>query len=170
MAWTQDGMAYVATDTTSNEQLYLTGSYASAAAGLGLVDTTSGVLSPIGQYPGALRGASAELTGTGDGRLFGLFTVSPVTLVEIEPQTGAVVSQTQFPDLALSNASSFAFSFWGGKFYFYTYPNAGSSSTNVSEYDPSTRTLDASFMIDVGIVVVGAGVSTCAPVVPRPPR
>jgi len=169
--WAQDGMAYVTSDAGPDlEHLYLAGSYASAAAGLGLINTTTGSLTPIGQYPGILHGVSAELTGTGDGRLFGFFDLSPVSLAEIDRKSGAILSQTPLAGLALSSASSFAFSFWGGRFYFYTYPNAGSSSTNVAEYDPMSGSLDASFMTDIGFIVVGAGVSTCAPLVPPMPR
>ncbi|MEO7035629.1 MAG: hypothetical protein ABI548_17020 [Polyangiaceae bacterium] len=169
--WAQDGMAYVASDAGSEvENLYLTGSYASAAAGLGVVNTATGTLTPIAQYTGTLHAASAELTGTGDGRLFGLFAVSPANLAQIERGTGTILSQTPLPGLALSSASSFAFSFWGGRFYFYTYPNPGSSSTNVAEYDPTTGSFNASFMTDIGFVIVGAGVSTCAPLVQPSPK
>jgi hypothetical protein len=50
------------------------------------------------------------------------------------------------------------------------YPNAGSSSTNVAEYDPISGSLNASFMTNIGFIVVGAGVSTCAPLVQPMPR
>jgi hypothetical protein len=169
--WAQDGMAYVTSDAGPGlENLYLTGSYQAAAAGLGLIAPATGTLTPIGQYTGILHGASAELTGTGDGRLFGLFDLSPVSLAQIDPRNGAVLSQTLLTGLALSSASSFAFSFWGGRFYFYTYPNAGSSSTNVAEYDPISGSLNASFMTNIGFIVVGAGVSTCAPLIQPMPR
>lgn len=169
-AWTQVGMAYVAGNPSMPEALYVAGSYASAGAGLASVDTTTGVLTPIGQYNASLTLTSAELTGTGDGRLFGFFVQSPPLLGGINPANASILSQTTLSTVTLTSASSFAFSFWGGRFYFYTYPNTNSTSTDVAEYDPTTGTLDPSYMTDIGFVIVGAGVSTCAPVVPPIPK
>jgi hypothetical protein len=170
-AFTQVGMAYVAPTASTQEALYVAGAYESAGSGLASVDTTSGLLTPIGLYSGSLVGASAELTGTGDGRLFGFFVQSPPILGQIDPTTGNVLSQTTLSTVTLTAESSFAFSFWGGRFYFYTYPNtSGSSSTDVSEYDPTTGMLDPTYMTDIGFTIVGAGVSTCAPVVPPIPK
>jgi hypothetical protein len=170
-AFTQVGMAYVAATASTDEALYVAGAYQSAGSGLASVDTTSGSLTPIGLYSGSLVGASAELTGTGDGRLFGFFVQSPPILGQIDPTTGNILSQTTLSTVTLTAASSFAFSFWGGRFYFYTYPNtSGSSTTDVSEYDPTTGTLNPTYMTDIGFTIVGAGVSTCAPVVPPIPK
>ena len=56
-----------------------------------------------------------------------------------------------------------AFSFWGGHFYLYTSQQMG---TTVTDYDPSSGSINPSFMPNIGFDIVGAGVSTCAPTVP----
>ncbi len=50
--------------------------------GLGTIDLTTMTLTPIGAYTGPAAGYNAELTGSGDGRLFGFFTTSA------RPRTG----------------------------------------------------------------------------------
>ena len=42
-------------------------------------------LTTLGDFSGDLQGQGAELTGTGDGRLFGFFTTQPnATLAQID--------------------------------------------------------------------------------------
>lgn len=60
----------------------------------------------------------AEMTGTGDGRLFAFGGVMPSKLVEIDPDDGTIVEVMPLPGLARTNASAFAF--FGGDFYFFT--------------------------------------------------
>jgi len=169
--WSQDGMTYVTTDASAGlEAFYLKGSHTSGGAGLGLADTATGTVMPIGHYTSNLHEISAELTGTGDGRLFGLFDLNPVTIAEIDRSSAAILSQTPLRELVLNSSSSFAFSFWGGRFYFYTFTDTGGPSSNVAEYDPMSGSLEGSFMTNIGFVIVGAGVSTCAPLLPPVPR
>jgi hypothetical protein len=105
------------------------------------------------------RDARAELTGTGDGRLFGFFTTNPATLAEIDPETGGKRSVRRLA--GVTRVSAWAFSFWGGDFYLY-WSREGESShvTRVSGSDGSLHEL----LHDVGFRIVGAGVSTCAPI------
>jgi hypothetical protein len=100
------------------------------------------------------RGRPWELTGTADARLIGFWT-SPVTIGQIDKTTAAVISQTPLP--AIAPAGGFAFSFWGGDFWLFT---AG----NVYQYTPPTAT--APSVATYPFTVVGAGVSTCAPLTP----
>ena len=61
--------------------------------------------------------------------------------------------------------SSYAFSFYAGDFYLYAAPGAlGQATSKVIHYDPVTKTADQGYLPDAGITIVGAGVSTCAPV------
>ena len=59
---------------------------------------------------------------------------------------------------------AWAFAFWGGHFWLFTNPNMMGSS-QVDRYDPSANTTTTE-VNSVGFRIVGAGVSTCAPVTP----
>jgi hypothetical protein len=166
--WYRLGMGFStdAADGTA-ETLYVAGTGASGFAnspGLGKIDLGSFTLSSVGQFGGdsALRGQSAELTGTGDARLFGFFTTSPVRVAQIDKTSGAVVSDTKVTGVPTPQA--WAFSFWGGSFYLYT--SDGLSGSTVTKVDATTMTVDSSYQLTAPAVIDGAGVSTCAPLTP----
>ena len=134
--------------------------------GLGKLSLTSQTLSPIGPFSGALSGQNAELTGTGDGRLYGFFTTTPIQVAQIDKTTGATSNVVPLSGVELPNY--WAFSFWGGDFYLYTCPSDPARTTNVTHYSPSTGTTDTAYMTNIGFRIVGAGVSTCAPTTAPP--
>lgn len=152
------------------EQLFITGTgdpLGGSSPGLGRIDLMKNNVVPVGQFTGALNGQNAELTGTGDARLFGFFTTSPVEVAEINKQSGAIVTTKQLPKV--ETPAAWAFSFWGGDFYLYTAPDQLSDpnrTTNVSRYRPSDGSTDPAYMTNIGFTIVGAGVSTCAPIEP----
>jgi hypothetical protein len=169
--WYRLGMGF-ATDTAdgTSETLYIAGTgdpLGGNGPGLGKIDFATGTVIPVGQFTGDLSGKNAELTGTGDAKLFGFFTTTPVEVAELDKMTGAVVSSTELP--TVETPFAWAFSFWGGDFYLYTapdpiaYPNR---TSNVTHYVPADGTADTIYMTNVGFRIVGAGVSTCAPVEP----
>ncbi|WP_155798306.1 hypothetical protein [Sorangium cellulosum] len=159
--WSRLGMGFSSDlSRPEAEQLFVAGTTSTPGIGLGRIDGSS--LTPVGEFSGSLRGKSAELTGTGDGRLFGFFTTSPVQLAEIDKETGDIIEAT--PLRGIETPSAWAFSFWGGDFYFYTAPQSASRTTNVSRYRPSDGSIDTAYMTNIGFRIVGAGVSTCAPV------
>jgi hypothetical protein len=127
-----------------------------AAGGLGRVENGERVV-PIGSFDGHLEGKLAELTGTGDGRLFGFFATRPATLAEINPKTAAILSERRLPQI--TSASAWAHAFWGGRFYlFWSRAGEGSTVSRV-DIDGHLETLGRS----PRLTIVGAGVSTCAP-------
>jgi len=135
--------------------------------GLGRIDFASNGLVPIGQFTGALSGQSGELTGTGDARLFGFFTTTPVQVSEIDKASGATAQPKALA--GVETPAAWAFSFWGGDFYLYTAPDPTldpTRTTNVTHYNPKDGTTDTSYMTNIGFTIVGAGVSTCAPLEP----
>jgi hypothetical protein len=75
-------------------------------------------------------------------------------------------------DVMLSGVAppaDWAFSFWGGAFYLYAAPgNNASGNSSVIRYDPTTGVVDTTYVADVGFQIIGAGVSTCAPVIINP--
>jgi hypothetical protein len=154
--WAQVGMGYSTVNTGSNvETLYV----ASIATGdLGLVDFGQNNVGPIGPFTGMVAGQGAELTGTGDGRLFGYFTTTPVYVAQIDKMNGSTPNPV--PMTGVQTPLDWAFSFWGGHFYLYSSQGNGSS---VTDYDPTTGTINTSYITQVGFDIVGAGVSTCAP-------
>ena len=167
--WFRLGMGF-STDTANgtSEQLFVTGTgNAGSSPGLGRVDFASNTVVDVGPFTGPLKGQNAELTGTGDARLFGFFTTSPVQVAEINKASGAVLMTAKLPQV--ETPSAWAFSFWGGDFYLYTAPDPlqkPNRTTNVSKYHPLDGSTDPAYMNNIGFTIVGAGVSPCAPVAP----
>lgn len=127
--------------------------------GLATLDTTSLTLSFVGPFSPPIRGP--ELTGTGDGRLFGFYTNptgSGSHIVQIDRSTGAILQ-----DYALQIGTpndGYAFAFWGGVFWVFTF-SGPTLPTIVTRFDPVT--LSETMVAGMAEGVVGAGVSTCAP-------
>jgi hypothetical protein len=159
----QVGMGF-ATDMVggTTETLYLDGI---GGAGLARVDMSNNTVVPIGTFSmdPNLSGQSAELTGTGDARLFGYFTTFPsVRVAQLDKTTGQAINDV--PLTGVSPPSDWAFSFWGGDFYLYAAPgNNSTGNSSVIHYAPASNTVDQSYVADVGFIIIGAGVSTCAP-------
>jgi len=162
-SFTKFGMGF-ATETKggSTEVLYLSDSN---GAGLAKLNTATLALSFIGPYTGDLAGTTSELTGTGDGKLYGFFVTSPAQIGEISKATGDIIDAK--PLVGVYAGSAWAFSAYGGDFYIYTaaadgnLPRNGTGS-DVTRYRPS----DGSVTVvkpHIGFKIVGAGVSTCAP-------
>jgi len=165
-SYTQVGMGF-STDAvgSTSETLYVDGI---GGAGLAKIDMATKTLVPLGAFSGdaALTSGSAELTGTGDARLFGYFTTSPnVRVAQINKASGAILSDFELK--GVSPPSDWAFSFWGGDFYLYAAPGSNASgNSSVIHYAPGTSAVDPTYVADVGFTIIGAGVSTCAPVTP----
>jgi hypothetical protein len=134
--------------------------------GVAKIDLSTYTLSLIGDYSGALKGSGAELTGTGDGRLFGFFTTSPAHLATIDKSKGATSAVIALN--GVSTGTDWAFSFWGGDFWFYTADNSlnTSDTTNVTRLKAATDNSLSVVKQQIGFRIVGAGVSTCAPTTP----
>ncbi|MBX3232036.1 MAG: hypothetical protein KIT84_20025 [Labilithrix sp.] len=149
----------------SNEVLFLSDN---GGGGLAKLDTRTLKLSFVGAYTGALEGKTSELTGTGEGKLYGFFVTAPAQIAEISKGTGEILSTKELPDVYAGNA--WAFSFYGGDFYIYTSsegngggpPRAGGGGSDVTRYRPSDGSVEI-VKRKVGFKIVGAGVSTCAP-------
>ena len=129
--------------------------------GLAHIDTTALQLTPIGQYD-QLKGLTAEMTGTGDARLFAAFEGTPYTVAEIDKQTAHIISVA--PQTAINypaGSTSLAFAAWGGDFWLFVGPGG---TTDVYQYQPSTKATTK--RVTESFEIVGAGVSTCAPTGP----
>lgn len=155
------GMGF-ATDLASGDtdSLYLSNAESPA---LGRVNMGNGSVLAVGALPGG-----AEFTGNAKGELWGFFPdQSPPAVLQLDKNTGAPLST--IPLAGLPNGTSygayaFAFANWGGSFYIFYYVDGLDDSTNVWKLDADGTLVK--LIANVGPVIVGAGVSTCAPVEP----
>lgn len=158
--FTTFGMGFSTNTPDPGETLYVAEiHFNSPSLGLGKIDTDTLELTPIGPFS-ENPGFSLEMTGSGDGRLFGYFLDNPGPgghVVEIEKTSGKILSSTAV-SVGVGSAA-LAFATWGGQFYIFTSPGMG--TTDVDRFNPNDGTVTHITTIDV--TVVGAGVSTCAP-------
>jgi hypothetical protein len=151
------GMGFVADAPGSTSETLYIGSY--SGTGIAKIDTQTLQVIPVGNYD-TISGA-AEITGTGDARLFAFFTGAPVTIAELDKSNGHVLSKAPQPSVSIG--SGWAFAFWGGDFWLFTAPLG---SSQITQYKPATS-MTTVVVPDVGgFTIVGAGVSTCAPIKP----
>ena len=153
------GMGFATNSIGPTETLYIAGdSQDNGAAGIARVDTNNFGLTFVGD-PGF---SAAELTGTGDGRLFAFYRQTesdPDSWIgEIDTTNGQVLGERHFP--TVDQGQGWAFAFWGGDFYMFHAPN---SQTIVTRWRPADDSVTDVATAPPGVNIVGAGVSTCAP-------
>jgi hypothetical protein len=136
--------------------------------GLGKVDTSTWTLTRIGMgYTSSAAGYNAELTGSGQSpvsghTLFGFFTTTPSDYGPIDTKLGTTDNPAPTTESSVNiGTGGYAFSFYGGDFYFYTAP---SGNTAPQHFTSSTGMVTTGAMLN--FVIVGAGSSTCVPSVP----
>ncbi|WP_437735684.1 hypothetical protein [Sorangium sp. So ce1335] len=132
---------------------------------LGVFDTQRHTITSLGG--GA--GGDADLTGTGDGRLFGFERGAPgetAFLSEYTRTTGATRARTPLPGLAIHEGATWAFATWGGDFWFFlSNPDpSGVITSSIHRFDPGSDAPPALVRDDLTVQIIGAGVSTCAPI------
>jgi hypothetical protein len=159
------GMGYVANTADAGETLFVAEANVMAATtkpnslGLATIDTTSLQLGFVGAFNPAIPGP--ELTGTANGSLFAFYTNATGTgshIVQVDRLSAMVVADS--PLVVGDPTDAYAFGFWGGQFWVFTSP-AGSGSSQVTRFDPTTsEEIPATTFPEI---IVGAGVSTCAP-------
>jgi hypothetical protein len=153
------GMGYVGNSSVdAGETLYVAANSIGNPAPmvLGTINTTTFTLNIVGSF----QPVSAELTGTGDGRLFAFWAPggegTPGSAVsQVDPATAQIIATTPLP--TVTQGEGWAFAFWGGDFYLFT----GTGSSDITRFDPIANTVTV--VGSVPNLIVGAGVSTCAP-------
>ncbi|HVH46418.1 MAG TPA: hypothetical protein VM925_28950 [Labilithrix sp.] len=158
------GMGFATNSIGPTETLYVAGDDRTDDQGVpgarGLAQITPGTfsLNPVGDFSPLIE--QAELTGTGDGRLFAFYTkgnASPPSYIgEINPSTAAVVGERRFD--FVDQGQGWAFAYWGGDFYMFHAPGG---TTRVTRWRPSDDSITQ--VATTPLRIVGAGVSTCAP-------
>jgi hypothetical protein len=166
--FTTFGMGFSTDGSAAGDSLFVIGCQVGEGVekgfGLGRIDTTTLTATTIGTLGANMAGKCGELTGTGDGRLYGLFAGVPATLGKIESATSNTTVEKSLASVKTDADSAYAFSFWGGDFWFYTARDQASSK--VTRYKAASDGTIADVVPDVGFTIVGAGVSTCAPTGP----
>jgi hypothetical protein len=125
---------------------------------LATIDPTTFALKVVGNLPASVQ--RAELTGTGAGDLFGFYQSGSPSVVDsigqIDKTSAKITNQSTLA--GVTQGHGWAFAFWGGDFYTFTAPQDG---TVVTRFRPTDKTIVT--VAQRSDVVVGAGVSTCAP-------
>ena len=164
--FTAFGMGFATNSVGPTESLFVAGSTgmnAGMSRGLASIDVATFNLTPVGNFIPDI--ANAELTGTGDGRLFAFYNkqtnpqggnLPPSFIGEIDTSNAHVIAETAFP--TVGQGTGWAFAFWGGDFYMFTAPGA---SSDVTRWRPSDNSVNV--VASLPTRIVGAGVSTCAP-------
>jgi hypothetical protein len=172
LGFTTFGMGFVSdSQNMGTETLYITQADVSPSDDqLGAIDTTQSppALSLVGHYNGGMGKpppfvGAADATGTGDGRLFGFFRTNPPQIAQIDKSTAQILGVAQLPGVTIGMA--WAFAFWGGTFWLFTWDGLSTTGSMLQQYDPMANKVTM-VSSGLGVVVVGAGVSTCAPLVP----
>ena len=152
------GMGFVFDPSTGVDTLYIAGTDStgySTQSELATVSFPSLLVTPVGTTDGM-----PELTGTGDGSLWGFFpegtsATGLATLSRLDPASGATLESYTYKDL--TGNDNWAMKFWGGSFWIFL----NNSIYKVKRDAPET--IAPVILNNSGRRIVGAGVSTCAP-------
>lgn len=175
--WKNYGMAFASDgEGGGGEHLYLADATGFAVGNLGVdkglarVNSETGKIEPLGQWdnPTIVKRGGLDLSGRGDGKLFafvvdGSAAGSPL-VAEIGKEDAKILSTATQATLP-NQINAWAFAHWGGSLYLFHASGAGANS-KVSKYTPggSTNVVVANSKYRI----VGAGVSTCAPIIEPP--
>jgi hypothetical protein len=155
------GMGF-STDTPggATETLYVGGgaSQTQTSFTFASIDLATMTATPIGT-----QSQLPEMTGTGSAELWGFMTdAASARVVRFDKATGVVGTTYMQPTLAGTN-TGYAFAHWGGDYWVFLIKNA-EPSTTVYQIDGATGAIVGTTPT-TGRTIVGAGVSTCAPIV-----
>jgi hypothetical protein len=150
------GMAFVADAPGSSHDTLYVADDGHTSLGVSKLDPTTLTLTAPVPFDGT--NGRFDLTGTGDGHVFGFDAHPPARLVEIDPATGKITREKSLG--TLSGESAWAVSqYWGS---FYIFSAAFGAHSQVTRFEWSTGKSEI-ISADVGFTIVGAGVSSCAP-------
>ncbi len=146
------------------EQLYVLGGspggFTMGPNKLATIDLNTFKLTSIAKLSPIVFGA--DLSGNGNGELWGFFAgTSPPSVRQLDKTNANVGKAYLLPAADFDGIASWAFASWGGDFYLFSL--AGSQTkTAVFKLDGATG-VTTKVINNFGYVVVGAGVSSCAP-------
>jgi hypothetical protein len=156
------GMGFVGNPDGLTDTLYVAADEGTnVASRLAKIDVRTLQMTVVGRFfPQTV--AMAELSGTGDGRLFAFYTIHGATSSAVAQVDTTTAQVTANDDLVnLPQGGGWAFAFWGGDFYLFTAPGGLGAGSQVTRFRPSDGSQAVVAMLPT--TIVGAGVSTCAP-------
>lgn len=162
------GMGFVSDSKGSTtEKLYIFGGDKDDigySGKLAYIDPATINLTTIGSIDN--RNMSPELTGTGEGRFFAFFPGANGFVAEVDKATGMFTNEWSTP--ITEDFDAWAFAHWGGQFFIFITTYEGViipvANSKIMRLDPVSKKF-ATIKNDLGFRIVGAGVSTCAPIV-----
>jgi hypothetical protein len=133
---------------------------------LGTIDPASLVITTVGPLSITGTEQSPELTGTGNGELFGFFPNGAKSAVrKIDKTNGKTLQSWTVGVPTTGEVVAWAFAHWGGKFYvFVTLSDLFTDNSMILLLDPDTGQT-VPLLQNLKYRIVGAGVSTCAPTI-----
>ena len=165
------GMGFV-TDTAggTTEKLFVGGGRADTGPNgqLAVIDTSVAAPSPtiLGTLS-AVAESAPEMTGTSEAKLFAFYPgLSKAYVQGVNKASGAPLgAEFLIPGGLGGQVRAWAFAQWGGKFYIFVTTAAGATNNStVRVIDRATGAYSQPLQ-NLPYLIVGAGVSTCAPVV-----
>ncbi len=113
-----------------------------------------------------------ELSGNASGQLFAFYrpdtvfsTVVPGRIVELNPANAAETTSYELTAMGGDFESQYAFAYWGSRFYVFIRAT-GATNSEVWRFNlpPDGDGTVTKVVNDAGRIIVGAGVSICAPI------
>jgi hypothetical protein len=154
----QFGMGYSTNSASTTAETLFIGD--TAGAKMATLDPASGAVKVVGSLPAS----GPEFTGNAAGELWAFLPqASPPKVAQIDKATGSAIKTFTLSALKASiliSPSAWAFAFWGGDYYIFLQGDLD-SSTNVWKMTASGDV--TKYIPNTGFRIVGAGVSTCAP-------
>lgn len=160
------GMAFVSEGPgAATETLHVAGGRVGAIerGRLGTIDTQASGVTEVGTLPQHEYGA--ELTGNGNGELWAYWPGIESVVARVDKASASVEQEWSLPPL-FGQPAGWAFAHWGGRYFVFISESDGVGGvvSRVLRFDPTTG--DTAVAVpETGRRIVGAGVSTCAPVV-----
>jgi streptogramin lyase len=155
------GMGSMWNSQTATDTLFISGN--GAGSQLGILGLPSLVVTPVGPIPMP----SVELAGTGDGQLWAFSPAGiaggTAELGRIDPTSGSLLEHYTLPNV--TSGGGWAIKFFGGSFFIFIGTDVWKlDRASLDPTQPQPTTPAKRVLVSPGRDIVGAGVSTCAPV------
>jgi len=161
------GMGFVSDGPNATTEKLFVAANDDATRVLATLDTTRST--PRWESIGVIKAKQTrnpELTGTGEGKLFGYFPEAPRGFVqELDGASGKAVGARFNLGPTSGTVRAYAFAHWGGVFYIFATDDDGSAVHAIHRKNGKYELV----LKDLPQHIVGAGVSTCAPQLERAP-
>ena len=145
-------MSFVKNDNDAGEVLYISKNNDNGGV-LATIDLNSLNVSKVGNYN---DGSFADIGGTNDGKLFGLFADSLFIIKQINKTNAQILSQYPLPEPSYTDSTHYAFAPYGSKFFYFL---GTGDSTDIHYFDTTTNI--SSLVETVPIIVFSATTSGC---------